>query len=575
MIGLGSTLPPPDLSPARRLENLAGLANGVLDVLVVGGGITGSGVALDAASRGLSVGLIEARDFGAGTSSRSSKLIHGGLRYLEQLHFGLVREALRERALLFEKLAPHLVRPVSFMFPLRRRYIDRVYIGSGLLFYDLLAGTSPGARARFPRHEHLGRAGALALAPSLRREDLRGAIRYFDAEVDDARLVLEVVRTAAAHGAKVANRVRAVRFLKVGEQVCGVVARDEEADREFDLRAERVICAGGVWTEELEREAGVQGGLAVRASKGVHLVIDKEHLPLETGLIARTEKSVLLVIPWGRHWIVGTTDTEWTSKRFAPVVNSNDIDYLLAHLNAELSIRITRAEVVATFAGLRPLLRGRASSTAELGREHAVAQPIRGLTFVAGGKYTTYRVMATDVLDLALSDLGTKAPPSRTENVPMVGVVAASGQSARLTEIARRSRVRPETLDHLLGRYGGLVEEVLEVVARDPEMGQPIPGAGDYLLAEARYAASNEGALHIDDVLERRTRIAFEYRDRGAAAAEAVGAAMAPVLDWTPSLLNEEVVRYRGRVSAAQAGELVPSDEAALAEMAVADSRYD
>ncbi len=534
------------------------MASGDLDLVVIGGGITGAGAALDAASRGLSVGLVEARDWAAGTSSRSSKLIHGGLRYLEQLQFGLVREALRERTLLLETLAPHLVHPVSFLFPLRHRYRERAYVGSGLLLYDLLAGTAPGGRPRaIPRHRHLSRAEALTIAPGLRAQDLCGGIRYFDAQVDDARFTVEVVRTAAAYGARVASRARAVGFLRQRDGVRGVVVHDEETGDDIEVKARRVIVAGGVWTGELQSEAGVVGGLEVHASKGVHLVLRKECLPLETGLIVRTEKSVLLVIPWDRHWIVGTTDTDWTLGHIDPVANAADIDYLLAHLNAELSVEVSRRDVVASFAGLRPLLHNKASSTAQLSRKHAVAQPMPGLSVVAGGKFTTYRVMAADVVDLALSDLGRRAPRSRTTQVPLVGASGYAERWADRSELAKRAGITSEAMERLLRRYGGLAGELLDDIAANPALGAAIPGAGDYLLAEVRHAASREGALHLEDVLERRTRVALEYHDRGMAAAEAIGTAMASVLGWSPSALQKELAHYRRRVT----GELVAQYE--------------
>ncbi|MFZ0059852.1 MAG: glycerol-3-phosphate dehydrogenase/oxidase [Acidimicrobiales bacterium] len=539
------------LSPSRRRQDLAAMEAEVLDVVVVGGGITGAGVALDAATRGLTVGLVEARDWAAGSSSRSSKLIHGGLRYLEQLRFTLVRESLRERTLLMETLSPHLVRPVSFLIPLRHRRWERVYVGSGLVLYDLLAGVAAGRReGAVPRHRYLNRRETLELAPGLRAEGLRGSIRYCDALVDDARFTVEVVRTAATHGARVVNDTKVVRFLRRGERVNGVIVRDEESGADLQVRARRVICAGGVWTESLQSRAGVSGGLAVRMSKGVHLVLPKERLALDTGLLSRTEKSVLFVIPWGKHWIVGTTDTDWDGSPDEPPVDADDVAYLLDRLNAELATQISPADVVATYAGLRPLLQGRAASTAQLSREHAVTQPAPGLTVVAGGKYTTYRVMAADAVDRALSDLPGEAPRSQTTHVPLVGAVGYAETRADARGLAARAGLGAPAAERLLGRYGGLLGELLGAIGSEPGLGAPVPGAGGYLLAEARYAASHEGARHLADVLERRTRIAIEYPDHGSAAAEAAARAVAPVLGWTPSHREAEVADYRRRVAA-------------------------
>src|SRR3954447_20984871 len=288
------------LGPAQRRAALTRLGEEVFDVVVIGGGATGAGCALDAATRGLGVALVEARDFAAGTSSRSSKLVHGGLRYLEQRDFGLVREALRERGLLLNVLAPHLVTPVPFLLPLTEHW-QRAYIGAGLALYDSLGG-----HEGLPRHRHLTRRGALKIAPALRKDALVGAIQYYDAKVDDARHTLTVARTAAHLGAAVASNARVVGFLREGERVTGVRVRDELGGETIEVRAREVVNATGVWTDDVQHLVGERGKFKVRASKGVHLVVPRDRMQLDTGLILRTETSVLFVIPWGRHWIVGT-----------------------------------------------------------------------------------------------------------------------------------------------------------------------------------------------------------------------------------------------------------------------------
>ncbi|MBO0747066.1 MAG: glycerol-3-phosphate dehydrogenase/oxidase, partial [Acidimicrobiaceae bacterium] len=293
-----------------------------LDILVIGGGVTGSGTALDAATRGLSVGLVEARDFAAGTSSRSSKLIHGGLRYLEQLNFSLVFEALKERSLILDRLAPHLAKPVPFLVPLTHRAWERAYVGSGLLLYDTMGG-----RRGLPGHRHLTRRGALRRFPSLRPAGLRGAIQYYDGQVDDARHTMFLARTAAHYGAAVASSVRVVGLLREGEQVAGVRARDLENGEELEIRARQTVNAGGVWTDDIQEMVGGRGRFHVRASKGVHLVVRRDRIHGQTGLISRTETSVLFVIPWGKaHWIIGTTDTDWNLDLAHPAASRTDID---------------------------------------------------------------------------------------------------------------------------------------------------------------------------------------------------------------------------------------------------------
>src|SRR5690606_32654722 len=327
------------LSPQTRAAALEAMAStdlhgAELDVLVVGGGVVGVGTALDAVTRGLSVGLIEQRDLASGTSSRSSKLVHGGLRYLEMLDFGLVREALEERGLLLTRLAPHLVRPVPFLYPLHRAW-QRPYVGAGLALYDAMAAAGAHPRG-LPTHRHLGRRQVARIAPDLRTEELSGAIRYHDAQVDDGRLVLTIARTAAHHGAHVATRTRVVGFLREGERGVGARARDLEPGRELGARARGVVNAPRGWTDEIQELVGGRGALHVQASKGIHLVVPRDRIRSEVGFITKTAVSVLFVIPWGRHWIIGTTDTPWEFDLAHPAASRADIDYVLDHVNAIL-----------------------------------------------------------------------------------------------------------------------------------------------------------------------------------------------------------------------------------------------
>jgi len=557
---------PVALSPDQRATALVDLATDELDVLVVGGGVVGSGAALDAVTRGLRVGLVEARDLASGTSSRSSKLVHGGLRYLEMLDFGLVAEALRERGLLIQRLAPHLVRPVPFLYPLRGRGWERLYAGSGLLLYDTLGLHSGGGRG-VPWHRHLTRRGARRVAPSLRKDALVGAIRYHDAQVDDARHTMFLARTAASYGAAVASRARVTGLLREGERVTGAVVHDLESGRELHVRARQTVNATGVWTDETQGLAGERGQFQVRASKGIHLVVPRDRIRSDAGLILRTESSVLFVVPWGRHWIIGTTDTDWTLDKAHPAASRSDIDYLLDHVNAVLETPLTRADVEGVYAGLRPLLSGESEATSKLSREHAVAHPVPGLVVVAGGKYTTYRVMARDAVDEAVhglaSDLARAVPGSVTAAVPLLG---AEGYAALWNQrhlLARRAGVHPVRIEHLLGRYGSLVHELLDLVGADPSLGRALPGADDYLRAEIVYAASHEGARHLDDVLTRRTRISIETFDRGLGCCEEVAALMAAVLGWSGEQVQREVEHYRQRVAAERESQQMPDDETA------------
>ncbi|GIF22655.1 glycerol-3-phosphate dehydrogenase [Actinoplanes tereljensis] len=546
------------LSPEYRASALAALAGAELDVLVVGGGVVGAGCALDATTRGLSTGLVEARDFASGTSSRSSKLIHGGLRYLEMLDFALVREALRERGLLLTRLAPHLVRPVRFLYPLLHHGWERVYAGSGVTLYDTMA-----LGGGLPHHRNLTRRGALRECPALKKDALVGALQYYDAQVDDARHTMFLARTAAAYGAHVASRTKVVGFLREGERVTGVRVQDLEHDKTFEVRAQQVINATGVWTDDTQALIGERGQFHVRASKGIHLVIPRDRIQSRTGLILRTEKSVLFVIPWGRHWIIGTTDTDWTLDKAHPAASSTDIDYLLEHVNSVLSTPLSRADVQGVYAGLRPLLSGESESTSKLSREHTVASPVPGLVVVAGGKYTTYRVMARDAVDACVHGLGRSVPASCTHDVPLLGAEGYPALWNRRRVLAAESGLHVARVEHLLGRYGTLVTEVLDLIRADSALGAPVEGADDYLRAELVYAASHEGARHLEDLLTRRTRISIETFDRGVAAAPVAAELVAGVLGWTPAQTEREIEHYRLRVEAERRSQEQLDDETA------------
>jgi glycerol-3-phosphate dehydrogenase len=546
------------LGPDQHADSWRRLDGAHVDVLVVGGGVTGAGVALDATTRGLSTALVEARDFASGTSSRSSKLFHGGLRYLEQLDFPLVREALRERELMLTRLAPHLVRPVSFLYPLTHRGWERAYVGAGLALYDTLGGASS-----LPRHRHLTKRAARALCPALRPGALVGALRYYDAQADDARHTMTLVRTAALHGATVRSSTEVVELLRDGDRVTGAVLRDTDTGAECRVRADVVVNCTGVWTDDVQRLSGDGGRFRVRASKGIHLLVPRDRINSDTGLILRTATSVLFVIPWGSRWIIGTTDTDWTLDRAHPAASSADIDYLLDQVNSVLASPITREDVVGVYAGLRPLLSGESEETSQLSREHAVARSVPGLVTVAGGKYTTYRVMARDAVDACAEDLAVPVPPSVTEHVPLLGADGFAALVNRHAVIADGLGVPGWRLRGLLDRYGSLVEEVLSPGREEPGLLEPVTGAEEYLRAELRYAATHEGALHLDDVLTRRTRISIETTHRGTDAAREAAELVAPVLGWDADTVEREVNTYRARVQSERASQGEAEDAAA------------
>ena len=554
------------LNPAQRERDLQRMTSEVFDVLVIGGGVTGTGAALDAASRGLSVALVEQRDYASGTSSRSSKLFHGGLRYLEQFNFGLVNEALRERNLMLRLLCPHLARPVSFIYPRKHRFWERPYVGAGVLLYDILAKR---ADSPLPRHEHLSRSQLGVVAPALSTDNIYGAVRYWDALVDDARHTMMLARTSAEHGAALATSTRVTGLDSAGGRIRGAEVLDLESGRKIEIRSRAVINAAGVWSDDIQDLAGSRG-LEVEASKGVHLVIPRSRIESETGMIFRTRESVLFVIPFDEFWIVGTTDTPWTLGRAHPAASQKDIDYLLEWVNTVLTDPLRRDDVVGVYAGLRPLLTGESDSTSKLSREHAVADNGQGLISVAGGKYTTYRIMASDAVDAVARYIDRPIAPSRTQRIPLVG---ADGIIELRTAIPP-SGIAPDDYQRLLGRYGSLVGDLADLVRVDPDLAERLVDDAPYLKAEIVYGATHEGALHLDDFLTRRTRISIETRHRGSGAVKEVAGLVGPLLGWDTQTSADEMMHYRARTEAERDSQRQPDDRTAdAARMGAPDVR--
>ncbi|NLE82797.1 MAG: glycerol-3-phosphate dehydrogenase/oxidase [Rhodococcus sp.] len=553
------------LGPRQRDQAWEQLGSEKFDVIVIGAGIVGAGAALDAATRGLKVALVEARDYASGTSSRSSKMFHGGLRYLEQLEFGLVREALRERELSLTTLAPHLVKPLKFLFPLKNRVWERPYTAAGIFLYDRMGGAKS-----VPAQKHLTRSGALRMSPGLKRDSLIGGIQYYDTVVDDARHTMTVARTAAHYGAVVRTSTQVVGFLREADRVSGVRIRDCENGRTTEIEGHVVINATGVWTDEIQALSHQRGRFRVRASKGVHIVVARDRIVSDAAIILRTEKSVLFVIPWGGHWIIGTTDTDWNLDLGHPAATKVDIDYILGHVNKVLVTPLTHDDIEGVYAGLRPLLAGESDETSKLSREHAVARVAPGLVAIAGGKYTTYRVMAEDAVDLAADDIPARVASSITERVPLAGADGYFALVNQTVHLGEMYGLHPYRVKHLLDRYGSLIGEVLDLADGKPELLQPITDAPAYLQVEVVYAAAAEGALHLDDILARRTRIAIEYPHRGVDCAQQVAGLVAPVLGWDAEALDREIEFYRARVEAEVLSQAQPDDESADALRAAA-----
>ena len=534
------------LGPDQRDSAISQLGTEEFDILVIGGGVNGVGAALDAASRGLKVALIEAQDIAAGTSSRSSKLIHGGLRYLEQYDFKLVREALHERELMVSTLCPHLVKPVGFLFPLTEKFKERTYVGAGLALYDALRGF----QRALPWHKHLSQKQINEIAPSLRHDIVTGAIKYFDAQVDDARHTLSVARTAVRHGAIIATRVSAESLIRQGKRVVGVNARDLESGKRIAIKAGATVMCAGIWSDELHANFELTPGYGVTMSKGVHIVLPGSAINSDAGIILKTPISVLFLIPWGDKWIVGTTDTPYEGDKAEPFASREDVQYILDQANRVLEPKLNAEEIIGVYAGLRPLVANKKSaSTTKLSREHTVDRPAAGFVSIAGGKYTTYRVMGKDVIDRAVIELRRLTQESVTEKLPLVGADGFFALEQQKNFIARESGLEVSTVIHLLNRYGSLISEVLDLVVEQPKLAKKIDPELPYIKAEIVYAASHEGARTVDDVISRRTRLAFEAHKHGVHLADEVASLIAPVLGWSAKEKKQSIADYQDLVT--------------------------
>jgi glycerol-3-phosphate dehydrogenase len=503
----------------------------------------------------LKVALIEAQDIAAGTSSRSSKLIHGGIRYLEQYDFKLVREALHERELMVSTLCPHLVKPVGFLFPLTEKLKERTYVGAGLALYDALRGF----QRALPWHKHLSQKQINEIAPSLRHDIVTGAIKYFDAQVDDARHTMAVARTAARHGALIATQVSAESLIREGKRVVGVNALDLASGKKIAIKAGVTIMCAGVWSDQLHERFELTPGYHVTMSKGAHIVVPGSAIKSDAGIILKTPVSVLFIIPWGDKWIVGTTDTPYEGDRAEPFATREDVQYILDQANRVLEPKLKAEEIIGVYAGLRPLVaNNKSATTTKLSREHTVDRPAAGFVSIAGGKYTTYRVMGKDVVDRAVIELRKLTQNSVTEKLPLVGADGYFALEQQKERIAQESGLDVETVTHLLNRHGSLISEILELIQEQPKLAAKLDADLPYIKAEIVYAASHEGARSVDDVISRRTRLSFEAVNHGVYLADEVAALIAPILGWSAKERKESIAHY---------AELVDRETAALDEL--------
>ena len=552
----------------RRQADLAALASETWDVVIVGGGIVGAGALLDAASRGMRAALIEQDDFAAGTSSRSSRLIHGGLRYLEQFRFGLVREALAERSRLLA-LAPHLVRIEPLLFPIYGiPYLSKAFYDIGLTLYDIL-----GARHDGGWHRRLSRVETLDLAPTLRRAGLRGGLLYHDGVEDDARFTLAVVRTAQAAGAIAVTRVRATGLPRgsTPSEPYSLPVSDLAGGADFEVRTRAVVDATGVWAAEPDHPLG-GGSLRILPSRGAHLVVPRHRIPNKTGLTIRVPGKVVFLVPWPDHWLIGTTDAPFDGPAGRPAADGWEVDKLLDTVNATMDVNLTRADIVGTFAGLRPLVAPSDGPTVKASREHRVTVEPNGVVRIGGGKYTTYRVMARDVINAVIGRDAAKGRPSATADWRLVGAAdpdALARIAAELATIQTVSAVGATAAAQLVARHGTEAPAVVALGAELDLVRPLVPGRA-FLEAEVAWAARHESALSLDDVLARRTRLAPELPDRGQAIAPRVAQILGAELGWGETRQALEVESYLA--SAYREFDVPPpggSEPATLAELAV------
>lgn len=542
-------------SHQSRAAALGEMAENSVDLLVIGGGITGAGIARDAALRGFRTAVVDKSDFGAGTSSHSSRLIHGGIRYLEQGALHLVFEASRERRVLLH-IAPHLVRPLAFLFPVYKGgRVPGWKLRAGMWLYDILSAFRNVKRHRWLRAKKVRRE-----EPALRDKGLVGAALYYDAQVDDARLVLATMRAAARAGALVANYAEVTSLLKPDGRVRGAVVRDVLSGQTFTIRANIVVNATGPWSDEMRRLDDPQGGTLLRPTKGAHAAVPRRRIANEHAvtLFSPIDGRVMFVLPWGDLSYIGTTDTDADASPEIPGVTAADVTYLLRSANAAFpDAHLTSKDVVSVWAGLRPLLReDKQTSPSGVSREHQILESPHGLITIAGGKLTTYRVMARDVVDrvarrLHELDGRPRAARAATDRLPLPGGEAADLQV--LVEAARARGASDRTAQHLVAFYGSEAAAVLNFVDRDRGLGEPIVSGRPEIWAEVTYAIEREMAVRLQDVLIRRLHLFYESRDQARDVVPAIAARMKKLLGWDESREAEEQRDYFRVVERSQA----------------------
>jgi glycerol-3-phosphate dehydrogenase len=537
----GALAPLGQVAPSSRGDALVQLGERSFDVLVIGGGITGAGVARDAAMRGLSVALVEASDFASGTSSRSSRLIHGGVRYLEHGQLHLVFEACRERRIL-ASIAPHLVRPLQFMWPVYEKARIRLWkLRAGLFLYDALAlGRNLG------RHRTLTTHVVTALEPELRHMGVVGGASYFDASTDDIRLTIATVLSARDAGAVIVNHVSVHDLLMTSDSVCGARAVDLRTGLDIEIRARVVVNAAGPWSDAVVRMAEPQAHRAVRGTKGVHVAVPHERIRNNGALtlLSPIDGRVMFVIPTGAFSIIGTTDTDYDGRPERVRATNADVTYLLRSANAFFpGAHLTPSDVVAAWAGIRPLVASGDKDPDAASREHAIAWTVPGLLSVTGGKLTTYRAMAVDVMDTVARRLRVGHRRAPTHKQPLPGGDFASLEDEHA--MARATIGAPDIAEHLVHAYGTRWRELWQMASIDRSLAERLIPELPYIAAELEWGITHEMARTLGDLLIRRLHVAFETRDHGMSIAPAVAELVGPILAWNT---DDELQSYRREI---------------------------
>ncbi len=544
-----------EFSWRTRRDSLEKFSEETFDILIIGGGITGAGIALDASARGLRVALVEKRDFASGTSSRSTKLIHGGLRYLEHFDFALVREGLRERAILLQ-IAPQLVKPFPFVIPIyrnaRRNYDHPLKMRAGLLLYDLLAG-----RYSFGSHRRLSYDQVLKLAPHLDTQGLKGAFLYYDALTDDSRLVIEVIKAAYERSASIANYTRAIGFIKDAEgQVAGAHLRDELTGNEIAARSRVVINATGVWMNDiigLDRQSGKQMSKSVRPSKGIHLTVSADRLQISSAWLIPSLRShrFYFVVPWEGRVNIGTTDNDYAGDLDSPRAEKDEVGEILGAINSYFpSAELEPSDVISSWAGLRPLIsESNAKKTTDVSRKEELYESTHGLISISGGKLTTYRLMAERAVDLAARRLskrfGIVSGDVDTNNIALSGSLMTREQLGKVAQrLVENEKLTTETADHLVYAYGSNYQQLIEFMHKDEQLREPLVEGLPHLRAEVLHAARSEMALTLADVLARRTRLAMLAGDGSLRCAPVAADLMGRELGWSDDEVKRQIAQF-------------------------------